>query len=255
MDVFVCEEGEWELLERVEVTPSTNPPGPPMDGATVAWWQRQRDSVRESACQSQLASVEAVHNIDIHVPTFERLCAGEEPTSTVPATDPPRNGEPFTVAELESALVGPIIDWVATPSGPTYDAIAGSANTLLRAGRPFPEVPQVMDSAAIENALRRLRVYPGSDTDVYWAIRTLGYVVPGLPFILGDGSHVVGSEIPAGRYRTVGPVSDCYWERQNAAGETIDNNFVISAPQVIMNVQGSDFAVYSEDCGPWILDG
>ena len=44
-----------------------------------------------------------------------------------------------------------------------------------------------------------------------------------------DGNHVVGQTIKAGTYRTVGAVSDCYWERNDGTGDILDNNFVTSA--------------------------
>jgi hypothetical protein len=70
----------------------------------------------------------------------------------------------------------------------------------------------------------------------------------------GDGVREVGARIQPGTYRS-GPVENCYWARLDSAGEVIDNNFVLSATQVEVNVQPSDFSLHTEGCGEFVKVG
>ena len=65
-----------------------------------------------------------------------------------------------------------------------------------------------------------------------------------------DGLYRVGTEIQPGRYAIDGGVTDCYWERQDAAGATIENYFG-TALRVEVTIQGSDYGFLSRDCGLW----
>lgn len=66
-----------------------------------------------------------------------------------------------------------------------------------------------------------------------------------------DGTYRVGKRIQPGTYATTEGVEGCYWERTDDAGETIDNNFVPSAPRVETTIQAGDYSFYSEGCGLW----
>jgi hypothetical protein len=70
----------------------------------------------------------------------------------------------------------------------------------------------------------------------------------------GDGVRDVGVGVQPGTYRS-GPVEHCYWARLNSAGEVIDNNFVLSATQVEVTVQPSDFSLHTEGCGEFVKVG
>ena len=77
-------------------------------------------------------------------------------------------------------------------------------------------------------------------------LETLKLPSVAVPFILRKGSYLVGAEVPPGTYRAQN-VDGCYWETLDEAGEINDNNFVDSAPQVLMTVRSSDYAV-NNDC-------
>ncbi|MEV4384648.1 hypothetical protein AB0J68_02800 [Micromonospora sp. NPDC049580] len=68
--------------------------------------------------------------------------------------------------------------------------------------------------------------------------------------IFGEGTFRVGKEIKPGTYVTT-DVDGCYWERQNASGDTIDNYFTNSARRVQVTIRASDYAFSSENCGEW----
>lgn len=67
-----------------------------------------------------------------------------------------------------------------------------------------------------------------------------------------DGNFRVGQEIKPGTYYTEN-VADCYWERLDAAGNIIDNNFVLDALRVEVTVSPTDFSFHSQGCGTWRL--
>jgi hypothetical protein len=76
-----------------------------------------------------------------------------------------------------------------------------------------------------------------------------------LPVVILDGLHVVGRDVPPGRYIAYEP-SDCYWETLDESGEILDNNFVSEAMQVIATIRPDDFSFTNDGCGPMfqILD-
>lgn len=68
--------------------------------------------------------------------------------------------------------------------------------------------------------------------------------------LFGSGTYRVGKEIKAGTYVTR-DVEGCYWERQDRAGNTIDNYFTNGARRVQVTIRSSDYAFHSENCGEW----
>ena len=73
--------------------------------------------------------------------------------------------------------------------------------------------------------------------------------------LIGSGTYLVGDEIQPGTYYVEGEIEDCYWERQDGAGEIIDNNFVNSARRVEVTIRFSDYACHSEGCGGLFAPG
>lgn len=69
------------------------------------------------------------------------------------------------------------------------------------------------------------------------------------------GVYEVGVTVQPGRYQTTGPVENCYWERLDAAGEIIDNNFVSAATQVQVTIAPTDFAIHVDGCGEFVKIG
>lgn len=64
-----------------------------------------------------------------------------------------------------------------------------------------------------------------------------------------DGTHVVGTALNPGTY-VARPTGACYWERTDANGEIIDNNFSHGA-RVQFTVLPSDYSVSVQGCGQW----
>ena len=214
-----------------------------LDQATIDWW------LSESADDQKLDCTVGYRTVIVLLPrtderTYDYLCAGGP-------IGPERTGEQLSNAEFDSVLASPAAAWARFPSSETFEALATAARGLIESTRPFPTTVE-LTSDMVFGALRNLATYPGTDVEVASAIETLTPVSPNLPFVLRDGSFSVGPEAPAGDYRTVRSVTNCYWETLNSRGEINDNNFVTAAPQVIMTIQANDFAVNSEHCGPWI---
>ncbi|RVW03038.1 hypothetical protein EGT50_10035 [Rhodococcus xishaensis] len=74
--------------------------------------------------------------------------------------------------------------------------------------------------------------------------------------LIGNGlelSPLGGYYLSPGTYQTEKPVTDCYWERSDANGNIIDNNFVTLAPSVTVTIAPTDSGFTSKGCGIWKL--
>ncbi|PZR80608.1 MAG: hypothetical protein DLM65_07725 [Candidatus Aeolococcus gillhamiae] len=81
-------------------------------------------------------------------------------------------------------------------------------------------------------------------------------LTPGPPVTFGDGTWHVGSQIPAGTYRTRQAASGCYWERLSGfggtSGEIIANHF--GDGYQVVTISPSDAGFHTESCGAWTSD-
>jgi hypothetical protein len=215
-----------------------------MDEATVIWWLSQGPLLQRTSCQVGFSTVRLVEPT-VNRRTFERLCNGERPGG--------RGGRAYTKADLNAILGPPAAAWVAEPSGPTYDALATAAKSMLLSGRALTR-DQLVDrgGVAASEVIPRLVTYPGEDVAVLSALDDLALDIE-LPFLLRKGSYLVNTEVPPGTYKAT-DVEDCYWETLDEAGEINDNNFVNDAPQVLMSVNSSDYAV-NNDCETMVKVG
>lgn len=71
--------------------------------------------------------------------------------------------------------------------------------------------------------------------------------------IFNDGTYKVGEDIQPGTYvaESEEPFEGCYWERVDASGNTIDNNFVSSGFRVQVTIGSADYSFTAERCGEW----
>jgi hypothetical protein len=79
---------------------------------------------------------------------------------------------------------------------------------------------------------------------------------PPPPFTFGDGTYVVGVNLPARTYRTRSSHAGCYWERLSgfggSFGEIIANDFTnVSA---VVTISATDKGFHTQDCGTWSSD-
>jgi hypothetical protein len=78
---------------------------------------------------------------------------------------------------------------------------------------------------------------------------------PGYPGI-GDGTHLVGQQMPPGRYRTRTSSPGCYWAR--LAGTTGDPSQIHANENTdgpaIVDISEGDGAFTSRGCAPWTRD-
>lgn len=71
-----------------------------------------------------------------------------------------------------------------------------------------------------------------------------------------DGTYRVGVHIDPGTYRSAmltpqGVITDCFWERGDAAGNTLDNDFVVGATEIIVTIQATDAVFTTSGCPAW----
>ncbi len=81
-------------------------------------------------------------------------------------------------------------------------------------------------------------------------------VPPAAPVSFGNGTFLVGSQIPAGTYIAAN-AQDCYWERLSGLGgtfdEIIENDF--NHGRSIVTIDPTDVAFNSSRCGGWVQYG
>jgi len=70
----------------------------------------------------------------------------------------------------------------------------------------------------------------------------------------GNGTYRVGEDIQPGTYVVeVGEAFDgCYWQRLDASGNTIDNNFISSGFRAEVTIAASDHSFNTKRCGEWV---
>jgi len=74
-----------------------------------------------------------------------------------------------------------------------------------------------------------------------------------VPFSFGNGTHLVGGDVPAGRYRSANAAgASCYWARlKNLSGrDDIIANDIGGGPR-LMEILPTDVAIESTGCAPW----
>ena len=75
---------------------------------------------------------------------------------------------------------------------------------------------------------------------------------PPPPYSFGNGTYVVGSQVPAGLYRGPGG-SSCYWQRLSGfggtLGEIIANGF--GDVKIVVEIKASDAGFSTQACGTW----
>lgn len=71
----------------------------------------------------------------------------------------------------------------------------------------------------------------------------------------GSGVYIVGQDVQPGTFVATGDIKNCYWERLDAAGETVDNNFVVAATRVELTIAPTDYSVSIDGgCGEWVAN-
>lgn len=85
--------------------------------------------------------------------------------------------------------------------------------------------------------------------------------VAGATTSFGSGTYLVGVDIAPGQYAATGQYDDymgCYWERLSGTSgdydEVLANDYTHSG-RVVVTILPSDYAFFSEDCGPWTRIG
>lgn len=66
--------------------------------------------------------------------------------------------------------------------------------------------------------------------------------------LVGRGSHLIGVDIQPGTWRSTGAVKDCFWELLDAQGETIEEDYISIASEVIIEVPASATGLRISGC-------
>jgi hypothetical protein len=241
----------------------------------------------EQSCQELRAHPEAAYatmgaaEYGKYADKIRALCPDAIPPSTTaaPTTVPPTTTVPMlTAAQIKAALL---------PNAQAYAAdfndngqIDGDGNFAEQFGQvlsplmaripanlgtdadgrdvyaDFKQLAQFADAEHSNNPADTSIVTMGDtgafDTQAQTAVKFAG--VP-LVATVDDGTYTVGQDIQPGTYVAKHSVEGCYWERQNANGDIIANNFINSANRVQVTIRKGDYGFDSEGCGPWIKTG
>ena len=154
------------------------------------------------------------------------------------------------VAFTGDIMPGGIVGLGRNPTQADYAAVAGTIG--------------VGDSAIVEIAASDVGFHSRGCGP--WALMDGNAQVAAASF--GDGTHVVGSDIAPGRYRTTDP-GTCTWERLSGFGGTFEERLARggggswddgysgspeTAPLTIVDIAPTDAAFSSKGCGTWSTD-
>ena len=156
------------------------------------------------------------------VPVAIDAMGSEAGAAVVPATtrplrtSPPRRATPTTTSPPT----------VVAPTSPRWSPQATDATTVTPT-----------------STVARYEHHIGFDVD---------YALPA-PESFGDGTHIVGADIQAGRYEALEPGDDCSWQRLSGLSGEYRDVLADGNPQhrTIIDVLVDDAAVVTSGCGPW----
>jgi hypothetical protein len=77
--------------------------------------------------------------------------------------------------------------------------------------------------------------------------------LPPAPQSFGDGTHIVGVDIQAGRYEALEPGADCSWQRLSGFSSEYRDVLADGNPRyrTIVDVLADDAAMVTSGCGVW----
>jgi hypothetical protein len=140
------------------------------------------------------------------------------------------------------------------------DAVESKLHTMVCSGRSLLHDVQHAEAVnwytSVKVLSRLLRPKPPgpSPTPSPTPVPTPTPTPPPAPSGFGDGTHLVGSDMPAGTYSASGG-SSCYWERErDTSGQLsgiIANGFGDTHP--IVAIDSTDVAFKTTSCGVWRL--
>ena len=218
-----------------ETTPSPTPTETPTETAstpTSATATPTSGVTVEYVCEGQ------------HYSTMEEAWAGEHPN----CIDTKAFGEPN---RREAAAVrlayGPTTKITPRLVGILY----GSCGSNSRWWPGVVKNETVSAAAAQEQTGANLLcpTHPHMDRAKAYLERSLRQAEKDKNRIQYDGTYVVGTELNPGTY-VANPNGPCYWERTDANGEIIDNNFSNGA-RMQFTARPSDYSVSVQGCGEW----
>lgn len=126
---------------------------------------------------------------------------------------------------------------------------AGKSTATTSTASPTVTVTKTVTSDAPAKAAATVTVTPTLTVTVTAA--------PAPPKVaMSDGVYVVGADLQPGTYRTVEPVSNCYWEITKSGtngGDIIANDNVDGGRPTVTLKAGQDFK--SSRCGDWTKTG
>lgn len=171
-------------------------------------------------------------------------CGGAA-TSASPASPPGPGVAPNVTFIIPSATPVPI---AATPDidATVKAAVAATVSAMQVSNNPIqPSLTLAATKAPAPSATATSRpaVVPPTAQATVAVLPTQASPVQSYP----DGNYLVGTDLPAGTYRTVGTGTSCYWARMDKNQGTIDND--LGATGGLITLVATDFELQVKRCG------
>jgi hypothetical protein len=114
---------------------------------------------------------------------------------------------------------------------------------------PSPTTTTVIPTTTVSTATTTTTVRPATTTTLSSTSTTLAPP----PESFGDGTHIVGADIQAGRYEALEPGDDCSWQRLSGLSGEYRDVLADGNPRhrTIIDVLDDDAAVVTSGCGTW----
>ena len=154
-----------------------------------------------------------------------------------------------------SAQVPVVLD--ATVSAPGAPAATPVATPPTSTSPPTTTAPATTTSSTavpVTTAPTTTTIAPGTTVPpTSTTLVSTTATLPPAPDSFGDGTHIVGADIQAGRYEALEPADDCSWQRLSGFSGEYRDVLADGNPQyrTIIDVLVDDLAVVSSGCGAW----
>ncbi len=153
-----------------------------------------------------------------------------------------------------SAQVPVALDAAGSAAGTPVAPVATVPTTASPTTTAAP-IPTTSSPAAPEATARTTTtVAPGTTVPPTSTILTAtSTTLPPAPESFGDGTHMVGADIQAGRYEALEPGDACSWQRLSGLSGEYRDVLADGNPQhrTIIDVLADDVAVVTSGCGTW----
>lgn len=195
-------------------------------------------------------------------PGSARIAVGPEATQADPGATPVTGADVYDTSRMMAEKYFTSPSTVGVASGTVFaDALSGGTH-VSKAGGPLlltnpGALPSAIHNYLLSNSgtIQTTNLYGGTVAISTYVEDSIANSARGATYF-SDGTYRIGTDIPAGTYRTRRDAAGCYWERESGfSGSSSDikaNNFT-NAHDVV-TIDPSDAGFKTNGCGIWTSD-